>query len=79
VSVKRVRGLIDYRFSFLLTGVHRVLDLALRVLDLLLGLAAVALCLTLGLKILVAGNDSRGLLGFAGHLIRLRTYREHLP
>ena len=69
MSMKRVLGLINYRLHFLLTGVHRILDHALRVLDLLLGLAATALCLTLGLKILIVGNDSRGLLGFARHLI----------
>src|SRR5665811_1326577 len=64
LPVQSVLGLVD-----------DLLDLVLSVVDLLLGLTRAPIRLAFGFQVLVAGNDTRGLLDVALDLIRLGTHR----
>src|ERR1039457_292949 len=55
--------------------VDHLVDLVLRVVDLFLGLTSAPIGLAFGFEVLVAGQDSSGLLGVALQLIRLSTHR----
>jgi len=55
--------------------VDHLVDLVLRVVDLFFGLTSAPIGLAFGFEVLVAGQDSSGLLGVALQLIRLGAHR----
>jgi len=52
-------------------------DGSVAAVDLLFGLTGASIGLPFGAEVLVAGDDPRGLLGVALHLIRLSTHTDH--
>src|SRR5664279_4584954 len=77
LTVQAVLSVIDYLFDLVLRQLELLFDLVLRLRDLLFGLARAAVRLAFGFQLLVAGDDSSRLLGFALHLIGFRTH--HAP
>ena len=70
----RVLGLVDHVFDLALGVIDHVFDLVLRVVELLFRLTGAPISLTLGLEVLVASQNPRGLFDLALHLIRFSTH-----